>query len=180
MLLALTLLLAVFAFFTEFVHPAVDTWPEMSSVRGSSFFSPALGVSGILLQTALLMGTFLVALRRGPLPFGAFTLMLGLSTALVVVINDQYRLLPAALAAGLAGDMLIAWLRPAVERPAALRLFAFAAPAIFYSLYMLTLFLTQGVQWTVHLWAGAVVLAGATGFLLSFLVAPAEQARESA
>jgi hypothetical protein len=159
----------------------VDTWPDLSSVRGSSFFSPALGISGMLLQTALLMGVFLLALRRGPLPFGAFALMLGLSTALVVVLNDQYRVLPAALAAGLASDLLIAWLRPAVERPAALRLFAFAAPAIFYALYMLTLFLTQGIQWTVHLWAGAIVLAGVTGYLLSFLVAPpAEPTREAA
>jgi hypothetical protein len=176
MILALTLLLAIFAFFTQFIHPAVDAWPELSVVRGSGFFSPALGIGGILLQSALLMGVVLLALRRGPVPLGAFTLILGLSTALISVIDDQFRLVPPALLAGVAGDLLIRWLRPSVARPAALRLFAFVAPAGLYGLYMLTLAATQGIEWTIHLWSGAVVLAGVVGLLLSYLVVPPAQA----
>jgi len=38
--------------------------------------------------------------------------------------------------------------------------------------YFLALMLTEGVAWSVHAWTGAIVLAGAAGWLLSYLVLP--------
>jgi hypothetical protein len=35
---------------------------------------------------------------------------------------------------------------------------------------------TQGIAWSIHLWLGAIALAGATGLLLTFPLAPASTA----
>jgi hypothetical protein len=38
--------------------------------------------------------------------------------------------------------------------------------------YFLALRLTEGIWWSVHVWAGAIVLAGLVGWLVSYLVVP--------
>src|SRR5207245_2069308 len=81
----------------------------------------------------------LLGWRGATLPVGSLTLILTLNAALMSVLGDQYRLIPAAIVAGLLGDLVLWRLRPAVERPASVRLFAFAVPVIFYSCYMLAL-----------------------------------------
>jgi Tol biopolymer transport system component len=130
----------------------------------------ALGAASVLIQSSLLVGVVLLALRAGPLPFGAFALVFTLNMALISVIHDQYRLIPTAPVAGLAADALARQLQPGAARPDALRLFAFAVPAIYYALYFLTLQVTQGIGWSIHLWLGTVALAGATGVLLTCLL----------
>ncbi len=131
----------------------------------------SLGVSSIMIQSALLVGVILLLARRWALPLGALTLLIGLNSALMSVFEDNYGLLPAALVAGALADMLLRWLRPSPQRRPQLYLFAFLVPALFYSLYFLTLRLTQGLAWTASLWSGAILLAGAAGLFVSFLVA---------
>jgi Tol biopolymer transport system component len=133
-----------------------------------------LGLASILLQTTLLIGVTLFALRRWSLPFGTLTLVFGLSGILMAVLHDHEQLIPAAVLAGLFADLLLRWLHPTADRPGALRLFAFAAPLVYESLYFATLALTSGIDWSIHLWAGAAVMAGAVGVLLSTLLAPPE------
>jgi hypothetical protein len=72
--------------------------------------------------------------------------------------------------AGLTVDVLYARLCPSPTRLAAWRGFAFAAPAAFYLCYFLSLMLTEGIAWSVHLWAGSIMLAGIAGWLLSYLL----------
>lgn len=172
MLISLTLVLALFSFLTQYAHPWVEPYAEAGYPGGDGFFGLALGMASILLQTALLMGVALLALRRGPLPPGGWTLLLGLSTALVSVLDDQYRLFPAAVGAGIAGDVLLWVLQPSASRPAGLRAFAFLAPVLLYASYYAQLALAAGIRWSVHMWTGSIVLAGVVGLLLSYLVVP--------
>lgn len=216
-LLGLTFLVALCAFFTQFAHPlagplaAVDPTgqlpegqlytmrangaeqPRLILESGETTFRPIaslvkrsnetggpavdLGLASILLQAALLIGVTLFALRRWPLPFGALTLVFGLSGVLMAVLHDHERFIPAVVLAGLIADLLLRWLHPTADRTGALRLFAFAAPLIYETLYFATLALTSGIDWSIHLWAGAAVMAGAVGILLSILVAPPEAAQ---
>jgi hypothetical protein len=81
-------------------------------------------------------------------------------------------LIPVAAIAGLAAGGLLYQLKPSVARVRALRLFAAAVPLIWYSVYFLALRLTEGIWWSVHMWAGAIVLAGFVGWLASYLVVP--------
>jgi WD40-like Beta Propeller Repeat len=125
----------------------------------------ALGAASILIQAALLAGIALFALRRGPLPFGALTLLVVVPTALMTLVSDEYRFLPAAGLAGLFADLLVRRLGYGSARRTD-AVVAFAIPAGFYAAYFVTLQLTGGMGWTIHLWVGAIVLAGIVGLLL--------------
>jgi Tol biopolymer transport system component len=129
-------------------------------------------VLSIILQSALLMGTILLLVRRWRLPAGALTVLTTLTALLAAVLLDHYEFLPAAFAGGVVADLLLRWLERSGRKKAVYYTFAFLSPLTLYALYFLSLFLTSGLDWTVHLWAGAIVLAGLAGLLLSFVVEP--------
>jgi len=170
-LISATLILSLLTFFTQYGHPIAEPIAARGFLESPIGFSKALAVSGFLLQSALLVGTILLLTRRWSLPFGALLLLIGLNGALMSIFHDTYYLLPAVSASGLLADVLAIWLKPAPERPAQLRIFAFAVPVVFYSLYFASLWLTSGIEWSVHLWMGTIVLAGVVGLFASFLAA---------
>jgi len=45
-------------------------------------------------------------------------------------------------------------------------------PVLLYAAYFAALLATDGTYWSVHLWAGTILLAGVTGWLLSLLATP--------
>jgi hypothetical protein len=53
----------------------------------------------------------------------------------------------------------------------AARLFAFALPALLFAFYFVAARLI-GIWWAVHLWAGAIILSGLMGWLVSYLLLP--------
>jgi len=174
-LLSLTFLLTIWTFMTQFGHPLVDVWAG-AAVRPRTYHIPtlrqSLGILSMLFQTSLLIGPVLLVVLRWILPLGSLILVFTLNALLMSFMHDQYRFIPAAAAAGMAADLLLRWLRPSIARSGAFRLFAFAVPAFYYTLYFLVIMLTQGLDWSVHLWTGAIVLAGTVGVLLSYLLIP--------
>ena len=193
--LSLTVVLSVITFFLQIAHPLVN--PQASGsvpdLRTFVFYRQALGVSGVIIQTAVVMAFVLLAARRFVLPFGALTAILGLNALALSFVGRQVGgldgglgLVPAALVAGLLADTLYAALRASRLRNSQLgfRLVAFGVPVVFYLIYFLTLVATTGIWWSIHLSLGSVVLAGITGWLLSYvaippLSAPTEGARRS-
>jgi hypothetical protein len=191
--LSLGFLLSSFSFWTQYAHHFGRPWPAAgnrptaavfavvapdplfrSSEIQNLYVAHALGVAGMLLQSAFISGIVLLALRRwGPrLPYGAFAVILGLNALMVAASRDQLSLVPGAVVAGLAADSFVRSLVPSVERAARLRLVAFAIPATYFALYFLGIALTRGVWWSMPLWSGMIVLAGAVGWLASWLVVP--------
>ena len=69
--------------------------------------------------------------------------------------------------------------QPTAARPTPFRQLAFLLPALFYATYFTVLALTSGLWWTIHLWAGAIVLAGIAGWLLSYAIIPVGAKRPS-
>jgi hypothetical protein len=141
---------------------------------GSVFVAQALGITGILLQAALLAGIVLLVVRRwqSELPPGSLTLVFTLNAALMGFMRDEPILIPFLGLAGVTSDLLLRVLEPSIERPGALRVFAFAVPAAYYAFYFGALAATKGLWWSIQLWAGAILLAGVVGWLLSYLIAP--------
>ncbi len=146
-------------------------------VEEIGFWRQAVGIAGILLQTGLLMGVVLMAIRRGGLPLGSLTFIFGLNALLMTLMRNRalstgpYPLIAVAVLGGLAGDLLAWRLQPSADRPGPLRLFAFAVPAVLYLFYFIALMVAGGgIWWSIHFWTGAVVLAGVVGVLLSYLV----------
>ena len=91
------------------------------------------------------MGQVLLVVRHERLPFGALTVIISVNSALMTVFHDRYVLLPAALLTSIIADLFLRWLKPSETRRVRYSLFAFAVPIVFYSLYYLTLQLTQGI-----------------------------------
>jgi hypothetical protein len=178
-ILSLIMTLSLLTFFTEYASPFVNPWP----VYPPDFlagYGPAIGITDILLHTGLLMSFVLLALRRWRLPRGVFTLIFTLNTGLMAVFNPEVvvLLLPCAWLSGMAADLLYQILQPSVERLESIRVFAFAVPAILYLFYFLNLAIVEPLRfqsritWSVHFWAGSIVLAGLVGFLLSYAMFP--------
>jgi Tol biopolymer transport system component len=141
-----------------------------SSGGSSSYNRESIGVSSVLIQTALMAGIVIVLVNRWPLPFGSLTLILGLNAALMAVLNDQYAFILPALAAGLVADVLLRTLKPTVRPGLAYYGFAFAFPLVYFALFFLAVELTYGISWTVHLWLGAIVIAAVIGLVIAFLL----------
>ena len=170
--ISLTFLLGTFTFFTLYAGPysailgAGARPPESALVRS---------MLGVFLFSALVVGGALVALRRGLLPVGALTVMLGLNAVGMILMRGhatleaQLTFVLVALAAGALGDVLLLRLRPSVERIAQLRAFAFLLPAGYFAIYLAVVVLRFGSGWTVHALSGIVVMAGIVGLLMSFV-----------
>ncbi len=166
---SLTFTFALFAFFTQFTHPFVY---EIAAMKGgNSNIYQSLGVSAILIQSALTMGLVLWAVRRWRLPFGALTLFIAVPSAMVTVFQDRMALIPGAIAAGLIAEMLYLWLKPTADRMGRFVLFGLLVPIAVYSLYFLTVQLTYRLGWSIHLWAGSIVMAATVGLMLAFMLA---------
>lgn len=170
MLLSLLYSVGMITLISQFSHPFVYTMA--SDPQQDPFGATALSVVGILFQTSILLGAILLAIRRWRLPFGALTLLITLNIAMLSFMQDTYVLILPAFVAGLIADVLNWWLRPSIQHPHSLRLFSFAVPVALYLLYFLTLKLTSGVYWTIHLWLGTTLVAGMVGFMLSYLLLP--------
>ncbi len=136
------------------------------------FFDQALGISSVLLQSVILMGVVMLAVRRWSLPMGAFTIIFAINGVAMASQEDTYQLVFGAIVAGLVADLLIWRLRPSTERVWAFRSFAIVSAAAFYALYFATLAVTDGLGWPVELWMGSIVLSGVIGWLMSYLALP--------
>lgn len=189
-LIAQGLLLSLFAFFTQYASPFATVWPGGNPpsrwFAGSTNdinqqiteMAITIGIAGMLVQTALLMGILLLTVRRWVLPFGSVTVIIGISTVLMAAMRDQtlltgpVPLIGVGILTGLTADVLLRWLKPNFIRLSAVRVFAFAVPVVLYSLYFGLLVQTVGLWWSIALWTGSIVLAGVVGLLVSFLVFP--------
>jgi hypothetical protein len=170
-LLSLGFTLSVFTVITQWLHPFVQPWAgqNLAQTAGSN---EGLAAAGVWVQTGLLMGVVLLALRRWAPPFGSLTLIFTLNALLLSFMRDQYRFILVALVAGVVADLLVVGLKPSAARPTALHIFAFLVPAVLFTLYFLLIILTEGIAWTVHMWTGTVVTAGVVGLLLSYVLVP--------
>jgi hypothetical protein len=190
MLLSALYVVSLLAFFTQYANPFGETFPAAGLTnRGSTFSNQAVGILGILIQAALLMGVLLLVVRRFTLPFGSITLIIGASTVLMVLMRNDASfgqslatgplpIIGVGLIGGLAGDALLAVLRPSEDRPGAFRVFAFLLPFVLYALYFAAIWMFGGgIGWPIHLWAGTIVQAGIVGWLLSYaFIAPRVEA----
>lgn len=151
---------------TEFAQPYVDRVAATpSGLIGLSYGRAVeLGLFGVMLQTALLVGLVLKMRQRFELPFGSLTLIVGLNGFLLGAINNLDFMVLVAVLGGLAGDVWLWLLRDRTS------VFAFAFPATLYACYFASLQLVYGRWWEVHTLTGTIVAAGLTGWLVSILL----------
>ena len=179
-IISLTFLFGTFTFFSLFAGPyssVIGTGPRPNDA------TLVRALLGMYLFSALLVGCALVALRRGTLPVGALTVMLGLNAVAMILMRGhapldvQVTFMLVAIAAGAVGDLLLGRLRPSDARPLQLHAFAFALPAAYLAIYLAVVILRVGSGWTVHELTGMVTLCGIVGLLVSLVTAPRSATR---
>lgn len=171
-LLSTSFALTVFALFTAYVNPLVNLFATADTGTARH-----LGVPAFLVFPALLVGTGLALARGFDLPPGALAATFAVPALASTALNGYFEFVVPAVLAGLAGDAVVRWRRPTPAHPTSLRAFGVAVPVTFGAAYFLTVAATRGIAWTVHVWTGAVVLAGMAGLLLTYVVVPDAAAR---
>ena len=87
---------------------------------------------------------------------------------MATVLSDDYRFIPAAIVAGLLADLAArAW--PPGRTRVGDAVVAFLVPALFFAAYFAAVAVTTGIGWSIHLWLGAIVIAGVIGLFLDEL-----------
>jgi hypothetical protein len=89
---------------------------------------------------------------------------------MLTLLNDFYPLALVGLVAGLVADILIWRWKLSHENAAQFHIFAFVVPFVYYALYFLAMQLLTGIGWNIHVWAGAIFIAGVIGLLISHLM----------
>jgi hypothetical protein len=186
-LLSLTYIFSLIGFFTQFANPIVHSRADVDVTQAVLILNPfdtitetdlniKMGIASILLQTAIMMGIVLFAVRRWRLPAGSFAVIFCINGLLISVLAGSTPIIEVGILSALIGvlvDLLNVTLRPSTERLLALRVFAFAVPFINYAIYFAVLFALKGsIAWSIHLWTGSIVMAGVIGLLLSYLMVP--------
>jgi hypothetical protein len=170
--LSATMLLSVLTFWGQFDHPVIDWWATPNDPGLPAYVGEELGVLGVVLSSALLVGVVLPLVLRFRLPLGSLTVLLGANAVLMSAMEELGPVVAVFLAGGLVGDVLLVALRPRGDRVAALRVFAVALPLATYAAYFAYLLSTDEIVWPQHIWLGSIAAAGLTGLLVSLLVAP--------
>ena len=162
-LLSLNWMLSACTFLTQVAHPVVYLWGGGSAPGQPGWLWQALGVVGMLWDTGLLLGFLLLTMRRWTLPLGALTFVIGLNAvAMGFLYRGAYPFLPVMARA------VAAW-GPRRCTPGSTRRCSVSGPGVslrtvclvlLTTLHFGALGLTVGVWWSVHLWAGAIVLTG--------------------
>ncbi len=175
-LLSTSLLITTFSFFMMFAHPVTQVISGRFHRYWGDDVGTVAGMLGLIITAGLLMGPVLLLLRRWRLPQGGMTLIWGINTLAMTVLDFekdvQFWLGAAMLAGAVLCELWLVWLRPSSQRAAQLRLFAFGAPILLFGAYFAGLMATEGTQWSIHLWSGSIVLTGIAGLLLSYLLLP--------
>ncbi|GAC1335043.1 MAG: hypothetical protein NVSMB17_17480 [Candidatus Dormibacteria bacterium] len=173
-LLSATLVMAMVFFFDEATHPFLAQWASRTyPIAMQPEQAEQLGTVEIVVWAFVVVGFLLPLVLRFELPFGAFTLVLGVTGILTALIVAPMPVMVVGLIGGLVADELVRALRPTRQRRLQVRIFAATVPLVMTLTYFLILTQTGGIWWPANIWAGAVVASGIVGVLVSLLVLPA-------
>lgn len=152
----------------------------MTGVQYTGPSSEIAGITGILLNSLVLMLFLTFALYRLRLPSGALVLIASYYVLQKAWAVDTLVYAPAFVGGALAGEAIWAWIRRGGEvrlsSPLGYRLIGAVVPGVQIGLYFATIaWVGSGIVWVVHLWVGTIVLSAAVGLLATFVTVPPTQ-----
>jgi hypothetical protein len=140
------------------------------------FYRQALEISIVIWQSLLLAAATLYLCARKQLCFGALavvaiTVKLWIGGELSTDAMELLLVVCASLAAGLAGDVIVAKLRPSARNPNAYRLLGFVVPAVYFGAYFaFAVPMFGGTWWDASFVFGSIAEAGLVGLCVSQLL----------
>ena len=179
-LVSFTCVLSLLTFMIQYTHPFTHPWMGLlqKPLAKNVFDAQALGIANVLIPTTIFTGLVLMVMPQFTFPVGSFSFILMLNGYGMSAMHDEYRFVMTALLAGFMIDILYFVVNQSVtDAQKRIRLFLFLSPCILYGSYVLTILYTEGTWWSVHLWAGSIVIAGIVGWLMSYVrILPAGEA----
>ncbi len=178
-LLGSAYLFALLEFFTIYVSPY--TWPQLLTNRQTyqryGLLADIQGITSILVPMLVLMLILTLLARSWELPAGSVTLFWGLASTLVLLERwrSAHAFWPTQAAffgATLLLDGFIWRLRPSLHRLRVWRWFSFCTPALLTLTFLLSLRMTAGLVWSIHMWLGLSLICGSMGWLISLVAFP--------
>jgi hypothetical protein len=157
---------------TLFSSPLAKVWADpavLAMFQPDTIYAPSLAISGMLISAGLLAGFLLPVMRRGILPVGGFAAVMAINAALMTIPYSQYRLIPAAIAAGIVYDVIAVRLR-GDDRPIVRQMCGAAIPFVFFVLYFLGLALMGRMGWPFHVWSATLLITAAAGWGVSLIM----------
>jgi hypothetical protein len=135
--------------------------------------SSSLALAALLLQSILVTGVLLVAVRRWRVPAGTFTLVLSVFALAMGAQSDAYADAIPAFAAGLCADVALITLRDALRSGLGFYVFAALLPGLFCGFYLAaTIVAAGGTGWTPDMLLGAPLLSAVAGLAVAFCYEP--------
>ena len=165
------LLLSVFTFATQFIHPLIDPWsasdPTQVPAAVPLWVAQNLGVSALLVQATILAVAGLLLNNVFRLRFGSLTLVFTVNGILAALTKTHIYLLPVAVLTGLAADAWLAWSARRSGHPSA-SLCAVIAGTFTFT-YMISIEIA-GSSWNLSLWAGVILAATLVSWIVGRLL----------
>jgi hypothetical protein len=163
--------LGILTFFTSESHPLAHAWawervrplpltshelglpPEAAGGLDVHEIVETLGVTGVIVQSGIMMALLLSMLRRwgGRLPLGWISCIVGLNAGLASLLHSTFWLIVPAVFTVMAADTWYRLMRPDAARALTFRGFAAGLPSMLYGTYFLMLELVDGVWWPIHI-----------------------------
>jgi hypothetical protein len=170
-LLSASLLISVLTFALQFIHPLIDPWASKAYAVPAGtpeWVGKNVGVAALLAQSLILAGAGLLLNSGFKLRPGSLTFVFTVHGALATITKLHFSYLPVLMAAGIAGDVWIAWSARRPGRPSA-SLCAVIGGA-FAAAYMGRVVLFDGTVWAASLWSGTILAATMLCWLMGRLL----------
>jgi hypothetical protein len=116
----------------------------------------------------VVVGAFMMVVRRWRAPLGTITVVLGVFAFAMATQNDDYFAVPAAVLAGIVGDIKLTWLGDRARRGAMSYVTCAAVPALLTALYLVFLDRQRGLGWPPNMIFGSPIIAGIAGLMVAF------------
>ena len=140
---------------------------------------PGHGVLSVVTFTVLIVGVSLSLVSRFRLTPGAFLFLFSFIAVPFSYNVGLQSFFPAMLVAGLIADGFNTALRPTPDARLQFRGFAVVIPLALFGGYFLTHEVLLGIEWSTHIWAGAIFASVLVGILVSYLINPYSGSYES-
>jgi hypothetical protein len=172
-LLSWTIFANVLAFAGMAYFPTMSNpWMLAEWRTTTEWYGQVLGVMGVMMQSALLVGVSLWLVHTFRLPLGTFSFFFTLFALLATITSLEPQFIIPFAILGLGLDVVYQLLKPTVERRAQLYGFGFLIPVFFWTSFYAYVFATNlrgGVWYTDYIWVGSIVEAGIIGLLVTLL-----------
>ncbi len=151
--------------------PAASSAHDTLTLIALGYYKQGTGLLAVIVQSLLLAGFALFALRRIRLAPGALTILLVVGNVFVAAAHSNeaeqfWAVVLASAVAGLCGELFR--LGPSVVSAGRWNAFAFALPAVYWATLLSVLAVTMGgLWWSRDVISGSVLFAGIAGLFVN-------------